>query len=170
MNAPTDTTTLASPTLTRRARVDQAVERCVGVKQHGDVVTRAELEEWFAIEFPNAATRKDYARLELLFAGLKSDFDHALLAQHKMALESERNGRWRIVLPGDQAELAAKTARESFTRGLAKAQAIAANVAREQLSDGERARLDDTSARLASIAMFAKKNIPTARLAEKVGK
>lgn len=147
---------LASQTLTRKARVMQAVDRCIEEKRHGDVLTRAELEAWFSIEFPNAATRSDYQRLDLLFAALKSDFDKELLTAHKMALESERGGRWRIVLPSEQSGLAAKTAREMFSRGLLKAQSIAANVEVASLTDGERAKLDDTSARLASIQMFAK--------------
>lgn len=150
-------TSLASEGSTRRARVARAVDRCIASKSRGDVVTRAELESWFCIDFPNAATRRDYQRLEILFTALKCDFDRDLLASHKMALESERGGRWRIVLPSEHAELAVKTAREMFSRGLMKAQSIASNVDIAQLSDPERVRLDDTSARLASIQMFSRK-------------
>jgi hypothetical protein len=150
-------TSIASERVTRSARVAQAVERCTKSKVRGDVVTRAELEGWFSLEFPSVATRRDYQRTELLFAALKSDFDRELLTSHRMALESERGGRWRIVLPSEHAELAVKTAREMFSRGLLKAQSIASNVDVAQLSDPERVRLDDTSARLASIQMFARK-------------
>jgi len=64
------------------------------------------------------------------------------------------------VLPSEQAQLATKTARQAFKRGLTKAQAITAHVDVSALSDVERSRLDDTSARLAAIQMFAAKNIP----------
>lgn len=146
---------LASERLTRRARVSQAVDRCVAEKKHGDTITRAELESWFNLTYPVNGSRAEYQKLELLFAALKSDFDGEMLTTYRMALASERNGRWRIVLPSEQADLATKTAREAFTRGLAKAGAIAAHVEVAQLNDGERARLDDTAARLASIRMFA---------------
>lgn len=149
--------TVASETATRRARVALAVERCVASKTRGDVVTRAEIEGWLSIVFPSAATRREYQRLDLLFAAMKADFDAVLLTEHRMALESERGGRWRIVLPSEQADLAAETARAAFRRGLAKAQAIAANVDVTALTDGERSKLDDTAARLASVQLFARK-------------
>lgn len=150
---------LASERLTRRARVSQAVDRCLLTKTHGDTITRSELEAWFSLTYPVNGSRAEYQKLELLFAALKSDFDGALLTEHHMAVSSERNGRWRIVLPSEQADLATKTAREAFTRGLTKAQAISSHVEVAQLSDSERSRLDDTSARLASISMFASKSL-----------
>jgi hypothetical protein len=149
--------TVASDRVSRSARVAQAIERCIESKSRGDVVTRAELESWFSMVFPSISTRRDHDRANVLFAGLKCDFDRELLTTHRMALQSERGGKWRIVLPSEHAALAADTARQLFTRGLYKAQSIASNVDASQLSDPERVRLDDTSARLASIQMFSRK-------------
>jgi len=149
--------TVASDRVSRSARVAQAIERCLASKSRGDVVTRAELESWFSMVFPSISTRRDHDRANVIFVGLKFEFDRELLITHRMALQSERGGKWRIVLPSEHAALAADTARQLFTRGLYKAQSIASNVDASQLSDPERVRLDDTSARLASIQMFSRK-------------
>ncbi len=151
--------TLASERTSRRARVSEAVSRCVAEKTHGDTITRAELEAWLAVTYPSHGTKAEFDRANMLFAALKVDFDAALLEEHRMAVGSERGGRWRIVHPSEQAALATTTARDAFRRGLAKAQAIASNVDVTQLNDADRARLDDTSARLAAIQMFARKNM-----------
>jgi hypothetical protein len=151
---------VSSQRVSRRARVEAAVARCAATKRHGDTVTREELQAWFSITYPAVGTKRDFDRVDLLFAALKADFDAAMLEEHKMAVESERGGRWRFVLPSEQAGYAAKVARDGFTRALGKAQAVASNVDLAQLSDTERAKLDDTSARLAAIRMFATKSIP----------
>lgn len=156
-----DTTTeVTTRRVSERARVAEAVSRCVAEKVHGDAITKAELLVWFALTYPQVGTRVEFAKAELLFARMKSKFDEAMLAQHKMALESERHETWRIVLPSEQARLATKTAQQAFKRGLTKAQEITAHVDVAALNDAERSKLDDTSARLAAIQMFAAKNIP----------
>lgn len=144
----------------RRARVAAAVAQCIETKTYGDTITKAELLTWFAITYPQTGTKREFDRVDMIFMTMKSEFDVSLLTDHKMATESEYGGKWRIVLPSEQAELARRTARNAFTKGIAKAQAITSNVDVAQLNDVERARLDDTSARLAAIRMFASKNIP----------
>jgi len=153
-------TEIASQGVTRRARVEEAVARCIATKAHGDTITKEELLTWFAITYPQYGTKRDFDRIDLLFASMKADFDALILSAHKMAVECARGGKWRIVLPSEQADFATRTARDAFRRGLAKAQAVTSNVDVARLNDTERARLDDTSARLASIQMFAKKSIP----------
>ena len=160
---------VSSQRVSRRARVAEAVTRCVATKRHGDTVTREELLVWFAIQYPSVGTKRDFDRADLLFASMKADFDEAMLVEHKMAVESERGGRWRFVLPSEQAAFAAKVARDGFTRALGKAQTVASNVDLAQLNDAQRAKVDDTAARLAAIRMFANKSIPR-RLPEGGGK
>lgn len=150
---------VASEHVSRRARVERAVARCLAAKTYGDTIAREELEAWFAITFPTTGTKADFDRVNLLFAALKVDFDDALLTEHKMAVESERGGKWRIVTPAEQSALAARTAREGFRRTLAKSLSIGANVDVSQLNDAQRAALDGTNARLAAIQMFARKNM-----------
>ena len=87
---------VASQEVSRRARVAEAVMRCVAKKCHGDVVTRDELLGWFAITYPQFGSKRDFDRVNMLFAEMKADFDDEMLSAHKMALESERGGRWRI--------------------------------------------------------------------------
>lgn len=155
-----DTTEVTTKRVSERARVAEAVSRCVAEKVHGDAITKAELLVWLALTYPQVGTRKEFAKAELLFARMKAKFDDAMLVQHKMALQSERGEVWRIVLPSEQSDFAVKAARTAFTRGLKKAQSLTANVDVSGLTDAARAKLDDTSARLAAIQMFAAKNIP----------
>jgi uncharacterized protein YeaO (DUF488 family) len=86
-----DTTTeVTTKRVSERARVAEAVSRCVAEKVHGDAITKAELLVWLALTYPQVGTRKEFAKAELLFARMKSKFDAAMLVQHKMALQSER--------------------------------------------------------------------------------
>lgn len=152
--------TVASQNVSKTTRVANAVTKCVETKRHGDTITKDELLVWFSLSYPKIGTKRDFDKADLLFATMKADFDETMLEEHKMAIESERGGKWRIVMPHEQAGYAAKVARDGFSRTLAKAQSVAHNVDVARLNDVERARLDDTASRLAGIAMFARKNIP----------
>lgn len=150
---------LATERVSRRARVGAAVSKCVATKTYGDIVTRAELLSWFSLAVPAVGTKRDFDRVELLFAALKADFDEAMLTEHKMAVESKRGGNWRIVLPEEQATFATRTARDGIVRALAKGRAIVDNVKIDALSDAERARRDFESSRLAGLADLAAKSL-----------
>lgn len=150
---------IASQRVSRRARVATAVSRCVASKTYGDTVTRAELMGWFSLTLPAVGTKREFDRVELLFAALKADFDDALLTDHKMAVESKRGGNWRIVLPEEQATFATRTVRDGVVRALAKGRAIVDNVKVDALSDAERARRDFESSRLAGLADLAAKSL-----------
>ena len=155
-----DNSEVTTKRVSERVRVAEAVSRCVTEKTHGDTITKAELLAWFSLAYPQVGTKRDFSIVDMAFVSMKSKFDTSLLTRHKMALEAERGEVWRIVLPSEQAELATRTARTAFSRGLAKAQAVASNVDVAGLNDTQRARLDDTSARLAAIQLFAAKKIP----------
>lgn len=157
---PTTAHVVAADTTSRRARVARAVDMCLATKTRGDVITRRELEAWLAVAYPTSGSRRDFERAALLFAALKADFDEVLLHEHRMAVESERGGRWRIVSPEEQAELAMRLARDGFRRTLAKSVSVATHVDVAALNDTQRAALDATTARLAAIQMFARKNLP----------
>lgn len=150
---------LTSERISRRARAAAAVSKCVATKTYGDTVTRTELLGWFSLTVPAVGTKREFDRVELLFASLKADFDEAMLTDHKMAVESKRGGNWRIVLPEEQATFATRTARDGIVRALAKGRAIVDNVKIDALSDAERARRDFESSRLAGLADLAAKSL-----------
>lgn len=151
---------VAEPELvSRRIRVAEAVAHCVERKKYGDTITREEFLAWFMLTYPAYGTKRDFDRVNVAFVDMKAAFDERLLTDHKMALESERYGKWRIVVPSEQASLAAKVARDGFSRTLTKAKSIADNVDVEKLTDAERSRVNETAANLAAIEMFASKSM-----------
>lgn len=68
---------IASQRVSRRTRVTAAVSRCVATKTYGDTVTRAELMGWFSLVLPAVGTKREFDRVDLLFAALKAYFDEA---------------------------------------------------------------------------------------------
>ena len=148
---------IAPQPVSRRARVAEAVARCAESKTYGDSITKRELMEWFALAYPRGATPDDVHAVDVRFAGMKIDFDSALLTRHKMAVESKGGGVWRIVLPAEQAALAAKVVRDGVMGALDKGGGIASNVDAARLNDAQRARNDFETSRIAGLRRLAEK-------------
>lgn len=147
---------LNPPFAPRKAVIARAVAEIARTHGFGQFITRAELEALFDLHEPAKPTVRNVRSFTAKFAGLKADFDRALLRDHQMAQCSCGAGRWEIVKPQDQAKYADKVAREGVADTFAKARAIASNVRVDVLTVEQQREVSDNLARLASIEMLAK--------------
>lgn len=148
----------------RKAIAKRAAETIATAVGYGGTVTEADFLGLFGIVYPKSGSPELFKRLGVNAMSLREETREVLLREHKMALASDGNGRWTVVLPHHQAAYARTVAEESVVKGLGKALAIASNVNPQGLTTAQQRETDDTAARLAGVRLMALQGMGVKRL------
>lgn len=123
-----------------RKIVDDAVEQFLAARfADGATVPKTWLTDALQVPRQAAGMRwEDGQRLQTEFLSRFEDFRLVLLTTHKIAMQSDYTGGYRIIPPGEQARWAQASLNNDLSSSFRKAGQRAANVRVESLSDAER--------------------------------
>jgi len=119
--------------------------------KYGDTIEKDWLEVAFGIDVPEVATRDDFERAKLKFFAMMVLFRGELLLSHKMALRSLGRGRWQIVPPGEQHELALEQLWNDIERAFRRADEIIEHTRLDLLSADESRARNEAMGKVAAV-------------------
>jgi len=137
--------------LTTEEKAALAVDDANRTFNFGDVITRDWMDEAFGTIIPDILTKKEYIALTLDFLSGWEVFTQGLLQNHKKVLHSLGGGRWRIVLPENQASFALRVASKKITKAIAVAKDVQMNTRTDLLNAAQQAAHYDNVGKMAAL-------------------
>ncbi|MGZ8172991.1 hypothetical protein [Methylobacter sp.] len=123
---------------------------------YGDIISHQWLIEQFALEEPKIGSRADFEKFQFSFLVSVEGFKHHMLETHKMYLVSIKGLGYKIVVPGDQTDVAMKKLRVSVKKEIGKATSALLNINDLLMKSDEMKHRDDQLGKLGALSAYHK--------------
>ena len=126
---------------------------------YGDMIKHSWLYEHLEIEFPQFGEKHEFEAPMFKYMSYLQALQDMLLREHQMYLMNSKGYGYRIVKPGEQADVAMSRFREKIRKETNKAMEALTYINTKLLTDDQIKRKDEAIGKVAALSAFSAKKI-----------